>query len=110
MIILLGGSGYVGNAFQFELQRRQLPFTTISRNYVNYYDESSLAKLLYDVRPTFLINAAGYTGKPNVESCETDKANCLLGNAVLPGIDRTACGRNNVPSGHVSSRQPSRTL
>ena len=34
----------------------------------------------------FLINAAGYTGKPNVDACELHKADCLMGNAVLPGI------------------------
>jgi hypothetical protein len=54
-------------------------------------------------RPEFLINAAGYTGKPNVDACELHKAECLLGNAVLPGIVAQACEEAGVPWGHVSS-------
>jgi dTDP-4-dehydrorhamnose reductase len=54
-------------------------------------------------RPEFLINAAGYTGKPNVDACELHKADCLLGNAVLPGIIAQACEEASIPWGHVSS-------
>ena len=50
-----------------------------------------------------MINCAGYTGKPNVDACETDKANCLAGNAVLPGLISEACDRIGVAWGHVSS-------
>jgi dTDP-4-dehydrorhamnose reductase len=50
-----------------------------------------------------LINAAGYTGKPNVDACESDQAECLFGNAVLPGRIRTACEELGIPWGHVSS-------
>jgi dTDP-4-dehydrorhamnose reductase len=61
-----------------------------------------LAALRAD-RPEFLVNAAGYTGKPNVDACELHKAECLLGNAVLPGIVAMACEEAGVPWGHVSS-------
>ena len=50
-----------------------------------------------------MINAAGYTGKPNVDACELHKAECLLGNAVLPGIIAQACEEASIPWGHVSS-------
>jgi dTDP-4-dehydrorhamnose reductase len=50
-----------------------------------------------------LINAAGYTGKPNVDACESNRAECLFGNAVLPGRIRTACEEIGIPWGHVSS-------
>jgi dTDP-4-dehydrorhamnose reductase len=53
--------------------------------------------------PEFLINAAGYTGRPNVDACEFHKSECLAGNAVLPGIVAQACEAANVPWGHVSS-------
>jgi dTDP-4-dehydrorhamnose reductase len=51
----------------------------------------------------FLINCAGFTGKPNVDACELLKAECLHGNGVLPGIVRQACERTGIPWGHVSS-------
>jgi dTDP-4-dehydrorhamnose reductase len=54
-------------------------------------------------KPEFLINAAGYTGKPNVDACELHKAECLFGNGVFPGIVAQACADAGVPWGHVSS-------
>ena len=61
------------------------------------------ANLLGKRKPEFLINCAGYTGKPNVDACELHKAECLDGNAVLPGTIQNACEQHNVPWGHVSS-------
>jgi hypothetical protein len=52
---------------------------------------------------SFLINAAGYTGKPNVDACELNKTECLVGNAILPGRIADACATAGVPWGHVSS-------
>ena len=46
----------------------------------------STKRFLRSKKPRFLINAAGYTGKPNVDACELAKADCLDGNAVLPGL------------------------
>lgn len=49
----------------------------------------------------YIINAAGYTGKPNVDACEVNKRACLEGNALLPAyIRELACGK---PIVHVSS-------
>jgi dTDP-4-dehydrorhamnose reductase len=103
MIHLLGGSGYVGQAYQALLRRKGLPFRNLSRAEVDYTDPAVLGDLLRRDRPEFLINAAGYTGKPNVDACELHKAECLFGNAVLPGIIAQACGAAGVPWGHVSS-------
>jgi dTDP-4-dehydrorhamnose reductase len=103
MIYLLGGSGYVGQAYQSLLSRKGLPFKSIARADLDYADPSDLAAALRADKVTFLINAAGYTGKPNVDACELDKTNCLFGNAVLPGRIAEACATAGVPWGHVSS-------
>ncbi len=103
MILLIGGNGYVGRAFQVFLEKRNTLFRSISRNEVDYYDKTKLARLIQDTKATFLINAAGYTGKPNVDTCEDHKAETLLGNAVLPGIIREVCEDLKLPWGHVSS-------
>lgn len=102
-ILLLGGSGYVGGAFQAYLSARNIPFRNVSRAEVNYSCKDTLVQLLKDEKPSFLINAAGYTGKPNVDACELHKAETLQGNAVLPGIIREACEDQGVTWGHVSS-------
>ncbi len=103
MILLLGGSGYVGQAFQQLFASLGLEYRNLARKEVDYANSAILADFLADQRPEFVVNAAGYTGKPNVDACEDDKANTLFGNAVLPGFIRTACERVGVPWGHVSS-------
>lgn len=103
MILLLGGTGYVGAAFVRELQRRQLPFRNVSRREVDYTRFDPLLGLLRTVQPEFLVNCAGYTGKPNVDACELAKADTLAGNTVLPLTIAAACAAANVPWGHVSS-------
>ena len=103
MIYLLGGSGYVGSAYQALLARRGLPFRNVRRADFDYTDRVKLTELLRREKPAFLINAAGYTGKPNVDACELHKSECLMGNAVLPGTIARACADAGVPWGHVSS-------
>ena len=103
MIYLLGGSGYVGHAYQALLTRKGLPFRNLKRSEVNYADPATLTAALRADKPVFLINAAGYTGKPNVDACELHRAECLDGNAVLPGRIAEACAAAGVPWGHVSS-------
>lgn len=103
MIILLGGSGYVGQAYQRLFTQRGLEFRNLIRKEVDYTSVRQLTHLLEETQPDFVINAAGYTGKPNVDACETDRTNCVFGNAVLPGIIREACEKTGTPWGHVSS-------
>ena len=103
MIYLLGGSGYVGQAYQALLARKGIPFRNLRRSDVDYSDVSRLTAALRQDRPDFLINAAGYTGKPNVDACELHKHETLFGNAVLPGRIAEACEAAGVPWGHVSS-------
>lgn len=103
MILILGATGYVGQAFQRLLERRGLDFKTLSRSKVDYTQREPLLEALRSSQPDFLINCAGYTGKPNVDACEDHKAECLAGNAVLPGIIAEACREAGVRWGHVSS-------
>lgn len=103
MIILLGGSGYVGRAYQELLSQKNIEYVSVSRAELDYSDVTVLSRYLVEQEAQFLINAAGYTGKPNVDACEFDKANCLFGNAVLPGRIAEACEIAGVSWGHVSS-------
>jgi dTDP-4-dehydrorhamnose reductase len=103
MILLLGGTGYIGEAFAHELKRRQKDFLTLSRSQADYTRFDVLLAFLRTKKPAFVINAAGYTGKPNVDACELDKAGTLLGNALLPSTIAHACLAAEVPWGHVSS-------
>jgi dTDP-4-dehydrorhamnose reductase len=103
MIVILGGEGYVAKAFQKLLQKQGVAFSILQRATLDYTQSHILAAYLSNAKPEFLINCAGYTGKPNVDACELHKTDCLFGNAVLPGIIREACERSGTPWGHVSS-------
>lgn len=103
MIYLLGGTGYVGQTYQALLKQRGISFRNLKRSELDYTNPAALADALKRDKPEFLINAAGYTGKPNVDACEIHKAECLQGNAVLPGLIAQACEAAGVPWGHVSS-------
>ncbi|CAM3037955.1 sugar nucleotide-binding protein [Rariglobus hedericola] len=103
MIYLLGGSGYVGQAYQTLLTQKGIAFKNLQRAELDYADVKALTAALKRDRPAFLINAAGYTGKPNVDACELHKTECLFGNAVLPGRIAEACEAAGIPWGHVSS-------
>ena len=103
MVVLLGGSGYIGQAFARELSERGLRFNAPARRDLDYTDFEVLLRFLQETKPEFLINAAGYTGKPNVDACEVAKADTLLGNSLFPQTIAQACVATNTRWGHVSS-------
>lgn len=103
MILLLGASGYIGSAFQHHLTDSRAEWRPVSRAETDIYDRAALRDLIRSSGATFLINCAGYTGKPNVDACEHHKADTLQGNSVLPGRVREVCEDENLPWGQVSS-------
>jgi len=103
MILLLGATGYIGEAFARELTRRKLDFIALSRKETDYSRFDVLLNYLKSKKPAFVINAAGYTGKPNVDAAETARADALIGNAMLPQTIAHACATVGIPWGHVSS-------
>ncbi len=103
MILLLGASGYIGQAFVQELQRRGRSFTSLSRKEVDYARFDTLLNYVRAKQPEFVINAAGHTGKPNVDACEDARADTLAGNTLLPQTIAHVCAALAIPWGHVSS-------
>ena len=71
MILLLGSNGYVGKEFYKQLFQKGIPTRThIPSRDITYTQLQLLHKSL---KLTAIINCAGYTGKPNVDACETNK-------------------------------------
>src|SRR5688572_18206086 len=103
MILLLGASGYIGSAFAEALAQRGLPFIGLSRAAVDYSRFSVLVAFLRQHKLSFVVNAAGFTGKPNVDACEAAQSEPLGGNVLLPLTVAHACETTGTPWGHVSS-------
>jgi dTDP-4-dehydrorhamnose reductase len=103
MILLLGATGYIGRAFADELRRRGQMFVPLTRKAIDYTSFDILFDYVRQSKPEFLINAAGYTGFPNVDACETARPETIEGNTVFPQMVARVCCMLNIPWGHVSS-------
>ena len=104
MIILFGSTGYIGSEFKRQLEQKQIEFkcwndtaNTTFYDLEKWYEDAG-----YPVIDA-VINAAGYTGKPNVDACELAKEDTIHGNIVWPQILTDWCMLNDITVGHVSS-------
>lgn len=102
-VLLLGAHGYVGSRFLLELRQRGHDVIHPRSHDLDAARFDSLLSALRDLKPHFVLNCAGYTGKPNVDACEADRAGTILGNVVLPQAIAQACAALGIPWGHVSS-------
>lgn len=98
-IALMGASGFIGTEFSAQIVERGFELVPVKRRDCDFYQARILKQHLQRLSPDALINCAGYTGSPNVDACEADKANCLAANAVLPGVIAQACTELDIPWG-----------
>src|SRR5882672_6274872 len=103
MILLLGATGYIGQAFSDELRRRGRLFVPLTRKALDYTNFDILFDYVRKIKPAFLINAAGHTGRPNVDGCESARSDTVQGNTLFPQMVARVCFMTNTPWGHVSS-------
>jgi len=85
MILLLGASGYVGEAFQKFFKENKIPY--VCESGIRFpLDEREFEKTLQTHKVTSVFNCGGFTGKPNVDSCELieNKIPAIQANAFLP--------------------------
>jgi len=103
MVLLLGATGYIGQAFATELRRRGRLFIPLTRKALDYTNFDILFDYVRKIKPAFLINAAGHTGRPNVDGCESARSDTVQGNTLFPQMVARVCFMTNTPWGHVSS-------
>ena len=88
-MLTLIGHGYIGQNISKELKKQNIDYEWIS-----HADKISLDT-------TVIINAAGYTGSPNVDACEIYKQECIDGNVIFPlKLERNNC---HTPIIHIGS-------
>jgi dTDP-4-dehydrorhamnose reductase len=103
LILLLGATGYIGQAFARELRLRHASFIPLTRSAVDYTCFEQLFDYVRKMKPEFVINAAGFMGKPNVDACESAREDTLWGNTLLPQTVARVCLMTNTPWAHISS-------
>lgn len=107
MKILILGKGYIGNYLAKGNTKHKI--VHISKSDVNYEDPDNLVKFLHKETDypkadfDWIINCSGYTGRPNVEACETDKENCYHYNVTVPLFITKVANRFRIPIIHIGS-------
>lgn len=98
MNILILGKGFIGNYLYQYLNSVPEPkqINILYRADCDYTDKESLRKyILNHFQNTYdqlvVINCSGYTGKPNVDACESNKEECFQLNAVNPVTIQNIC-------------------
>jgi dTDP-4-dehydrorhamnose reductase len=76
-ILIFGARGYLGTCFRAIYPDAHTPSTDIA-------DPAAVARVLDEEKPEVVINAAGKTGRPNVDWCEDHKLETLRGNITGP--------------------------
>jgi UDP-glucose 4,6-dehydratase len=99
MVLLLGKNGYVSSRFIDFFEYKKIDYKAVSLRDSPY----KLGAIIKETKPKFVINAMGYTGVPNVDSCEKEKEDCLYGNVILAEIVADECRKANIPLAFISS-------
>lgn len=102
-VVLLGKSGYLASFFLRQLQNRGTPHLAVGRRDLDFAQPENLRTFLLGQKPSLVINCAGFTGKPNVDACETQPEACRFGNIILPMRVAEACRDLNLPLAQISS-------
>jgi 3,5-epimerase/4-reductase len=98
-ILIIGASGYVGQAFVRALDSRNATFGTISGRSPDWQYEAMFDSL----RPALVINCAAMTGRPNISECESKAHAAYDANTSLPGYIAELCHRSGIPFAHIST-------
>lgn len=102
--VLICGNGYVGGYVFAQLSKNtSLEVVLESKATLDYTDEYYLRDYLKEQRFDYLINAQGYTGRPNVDAAERDKEACWKYNVQVPVMFNTMCRELHVQPIHITS-------
>lgn len=104
MRIIILGKGYTGSKLK-ECLSTCYDVDNISRCEVDYTNRVELFSYLTSLGelPGVVINACGYTGRPNVDACELDKEETWKYNVVVPVNIQKVCKDLKIPMIHISS-------
>ena len=97
MKILIFGKGFLGT----RCAEAWAGETTLSDLHINNI-EGVLAEL-DRVKPDVVLNAAGTTGRPNVDWCDSHQLETVFGNTLVPLLIAEACAQRNIYLLHLGS-------
>jgi dTDP-4-dehydrorhamnose reductase len=102
-ILLLGKNGYLAGFFLRYFQKNSVPHLTLMRSDLDFSQPALLRDFCLGQKPSLVINCAGFTGKPNVDACETQREACRFGNVTVPVRIAEVCRDLCLPLAQISS-------
>ncbi|KAH8146094.1 uncharacterized protein LAJ45_09784 [Morchella importuna] len=85
--LIWGGNGWVAGHLKMILEKQGKDVVTTT---VRMEDREAVLKTLDELKPTHVLNAAGCTGRPNVDWCEDNKEATIRSN-VIGSLNLTDC-------------------
>lgn len=95
-MLVFGAKGYLGTHFL-------TTFPNAIPSSADIGDREAVTAVLDKEKPTVVVNAAGKTGRPNVDWCEDHKEETMHSNVLGPLILLEECLRRKILLAHVSS-------
>jgi 3,5-epimerase/4-reductase len=95
-MIIFGGNGYLGGKLKELYPEAVVPKVDIA-------DPVAVRKVLDEEKPEIVLNAAGKTGRPNVDWCEDHKEETLRSNVTGPLVLLDECMKRKIYLVHVGS-------
>ena len=96
-ILVFGAKGYIGNEFVSLFGEDAIASA------IDIGDAEAVAAALDEYQPDVVINAAGKTGKPNIDWCEDHKEETIYSNVTGPKVLLEECSKRNIYWVHMSS-------
>jgi dTDP-4-dehydrorhamnose reductase len=102
-VLLLGKNGYLAGFFLRYFQKTSVPHLALMRSDLDFSQPALLRDFCLGQKPSLVINCAGFTGKPNVDACETQREACRFGNVTVPVRIAEVCRDLCLPLAQISS-------
>jgi len=93
---LILGNGYLGNKFNNFLENSILSKIRVTNS-------EEVQEEIKKYNPDFVINCIGKTGRPNIDWCESHKAETLFSNVTVPALILDACQKLDKKMVHIGS-------
>ena len=103
MKVLILGKGYISKFLIDIFNGKDYKVDNFSRKELDYTDEDELYSILSTEPYEAVINTVGFTGRPNVDECETRRQECFDLNVKLPKTIESICKLCDVNFIHISS-------
>jgi 3,5-epimerase/4-reductase len=102
MNIAVLGSGFIGKYLNSYLSDNHLTYL-LNQTDDQYHVSHRLREFIKTHKIDVVVNTCGYTGYPNVDACEDNKASCTLYNITVPLVIEEECKAANAKFINVSS-------